>query len=68
METIKLRVEGMSCRHCVMAVKNALTALPGVVSAEVSLEEKLATVSYDPVKVGRSAMKTAIEGEGYTVP
>jgi copper chaperone len=67
-ETIKLGVEGMSCRHCVMAVRNALTALPGVASAEVSLEQKLATVSYDPAIVGRSAMKTAIENAGYTVP
>jgi copper chaperone len=68
METIKLGVEGMHCRHCVMAVKSALAALPGVASAEVSLEQKTATVSYDPAKVGRPAMKAAIENEGYAVP
>lgn len=67
-ETIQLSVEGMSCQHCVKAVKAAVSALPGVDSVEVSLERKLATVSYDPAKVGRPAMKAAIEGAGYTVP
>jgi copper chaperone len=68
METIKLGVEGMHCKHCVMAVKNAVGALPGVASVDVSLEQKLATVSYDPTKVALPAMKTAIENEGYSVP
>lgn len=67
-ETIQLSVEGMSCQHCVKAVKAAVSALPGVDSVEVSLERKLATVSYDPAKVGRPAMKAAIEGAGSTVP
>jgi len=67
-ETIQLGVEGMSCQHCVKAVKSSVAALPGVESVDVSLERKLVTVAYDPAKVGRPAMKAAIEDAGYTVP
>lgn len=67
-QTMQLGVEGMSCQHCAKAVKAALAALPGVAEVEVSLERKTATVSYDPAKVGRPAMKAAIEEAGYTVP
>ncbi|MCX7029230.1 MAG: copper chaperone CopZ [Spirochaetes bacterium] len=66
-ETIQLNVEGMSCQHCVKAVKGSVGALPGVDSVEVSLERKLVTVGYDPAKVGMPAMKSAIEDAGYSV-
>jgi copper ion binding protein len=56
----------MSCQHCVRAVRNAVSALAGVESVEVSLEKKLATVAFDPSRVGLQAIKAAIEGEGYT--
>lgn len=65
MQTI-LRVEGMSCSHCVRAVTSALEELPGVESAQVSLEEKTATVSHSG-EVGLDQMKSAIEEAGYEV-
>lgn len=41
----KLNVEGMSCQHCVKAVTDALSAVPGVVRVvEVSLEKGEAVV------------------------
>ncbi len=66
-ETTKLNVEGMSCSHCVRAVTDAVTALAGVNGVEVSLEQKLVTVGYDPAKVSLDVIKTAIEDQGYTV-
>ncbi|MET3617878.1 Cu+-exporting ATPase [Peptoniphilus olsenii] len=39
-----LKVEGMSCNHCVAAVKKALESVEGVESAQVSLDEKQAVV------------------------
>jgi copper chaperone len=67
LEIQELSVEGMSCQHCVKAVKGSVGALPGVDSVEVSLERKLVTVTHDPAKVGRTAMKAAIEDAGYSV-
>ena len=41
----KLKVSGMTCMHCVDAVKKALEQLPGVETAEVSLEQAQAVVA-----------------------
>ena len=59
---LKLKVEGMTCNHCVMAVKKALSRVPGVVRAEVSLErgEALVEGNADP-----KALIRAVEEEGY---
>ncbi len=66
--TLTVFVEGMSCQHCVHAVKTAVSALPGVASVDVSLEKKLVTVGFDPRKTGLPSIRAAIEGEGYSVP
>ncbi len=59
---LKLKVEGMTCNHCVMAVKKALLKVPGVERAEVSLEKGEAVVEgqADP-----QALVRAVEEEGY---
>ena len=48
---VEIPVFGMTCGHCVPTVTNLLKAMPGVTTAEVSLSEKLARVSYDKNKV-----------------
>ena len=35
-----ITIEGMSCEHCVRAVKEAIGALNGVKSVDVSLEDE----------------------------
>ena len=37
-ETTTYRVAGMTCEHCVGAVRDELTALPGVRDVEVELD------------------------------
>lgn len=60
-----LKVEGMSCNHCVMAVKRALTGLDGVGMVEVELESGKVTVVGEELK--DEAMKEAIDDAGYEV-
>lgn len=60
-----IKVNGMNCNHCKMAVERSLKALPGVQSAEVTLSEKLVAVNYDPGKVDLDTMKAAIRNAGY---
>ncbi len=67
MQTSKLNVEGMSCQHCVHAVKSAVAALAGVDTVDVSLEKKLVTVGFDPGRTSLEAIQQAIVDEGYTV-
>ncbi|GBF10897.1 copper chaperone CopZ [Tepidibacillus infernus] len=62
-----IKVEGMTCNHCKMAVEGALKKLAGVSNAVVSLENKNVTVSFDEGKVTFEQMKEAIEDQGYDV-
>lgn len=43
-------VPGMMCNNCKETVEGASLGLPGVLSAEVDLPEKTATVSFDQQK------------------
>lgn len=58
-------IEGMSCNHCVMAVKNALNELAGVKSVEVDLKGKKAEIVGD--SLDDEKIKEAIEDAGYKV-
>ena len=66
-KTVTIPVEGMSCEHCVRAVKGALEAQKGVKAVEVSLEGKSARVVYEDALVGLEDLKAAILEEGYQV-
>ena len=59
-------IEGMMCGHCEMHVKNALEALDGVTSAEVSHEAGTAVVTLAG-DVSDDTMKKAVEDQGYKV-
>jgi copper chaperone len=63
MKELVLKVEGMSCGHCVKAVEEALQRVAGVVQAGVSLEESKAFVK-TAESVGLACVQ-AIEEEGY---
>ena len=60
-----LKVEGMSCMHCVAHVKEALEKLEGVREADVKLEEKRAEVKLDK-EVSDDSLVKAVEGAGYS--
>ncbi|MDD3170028.1 MAG: copper chaperone CopZ [Eubacteriales bacterium] len=67
MKKITLNVEGMSCSHCVKAVKDAVAALDGVAEVEVDLKGKTATVEYNAEEIKPERIQEAIEEEGYDV-
>jgi copper chaperone len=60
-----LKIEGMSCDHCVRAVKQALENTPGVEVRTVTIGS--AEISDDPTAVSPEAIRASIEEEGYTV-
>lgn len=64
MTTKKINISGMSCPHCVMAVKKALSVLP-IASAKVEIGT--AEVEFDPEKVNLETIKQSINQTGYTV-
>lgn len=66
MATTTLKVTGMTCDHCVHAVKGALEGLEGVRTARVDLQAGRATVEHEEGKVGPREMVGAVMDEGYT--
>ncbi len=58
----QLNIDGMTCEHCVTAVKGALERTPGVESAVVDLNAGSATVE-GAAEV--QLLLQAVENEGY---
>ena len=63
--TWEYAVEGMVCQGCDDSVTSAITAIPGVERAEVSLKDRKARIVADSAKVQSSAIEAAIVGAGY---
>ncbi len=66
MKTTVMHIEGMSCGHCSARVEAALSAVPGVSAASVSLEEKTATVTAEST-VSPESLREAVTAAGYEV-
>lgn len=67
MEKTKLKIDGMSCQHCVKTVTDALTELPGVQRAKVNLRKAEAVVHFDASRVTPANLTEAITAVGFKV-
>ena len=65
METVTLKINGMTCGGCVNSVRKVITALDGVSAVDVSLERAQATVSFDPAQSNPADFKNAIRDAGF---
>ena len=65
MKTMDLKIEGMSCGHCVMAVKKELGKLTGVTIESVEVGK--ARVRFDELVVSPDRLAKAVEEAGYRV-
>lgn len=64
--TIELAVQGMSCGHCEMRVKKALSGVPGVEEVKVSHERGQAVITVDARQPpALEALIAAVESAGY---
>jgi len=61
-----IKINGMSCQHCVMAVTKALNGIEGVTDVRVDLQKGEA--SFTEVKpVDRALIRERIEKAGFAV-
>lgn len=67
MEHVTLAVPEISCDHCKSTIEGALNQLDGINRAEVSIEGKTVTVSFDEGATDVEAIRATIENEGYDV-
>ena len=65
MERMTMKIDGMTCGHCVSAVDKALRKVDGVAVEKVDIGS--ATVSFDPTEVSEARIAEAVNDEGYPV-
>lgn len=64
--TSTYQVEGMTCGHCVNAVRTEVSAIAGVTSVDVDLTTGKVTVSSDAA-LDIGAVRNAVDEAGYTL-
>ncbi len=65
MTDVTIKIEGMSCMHCVGRVKRAAEALPGIQTLDVQIG--LLKATFDEAKVTKEDIEKAIVNAGYKV-
>lgn len=63
-----LSVRGMTCAACSTRLEKALSRVPGVVKASVSLASERADVRFNAGETDRARLAEAIEAAGFSVP
>ena len=58
-----LSINGMTCQHCVKAVREALESVPNTKNVQVNLDTNQATVEGEP---DTQALLQAVSNEGYS--
>jgi copper chaperone len=64
MQRLNLTIEGMTCDHCVRAVRGRLEKTAGVKVGDVQIGS--AVIDYDPHTTNIDDIEEAIADEGYT--
>ena len=67
MESVTLKVQGMTCGGCVASVTRVLKAVPGVSEVAVTLQPGVASVTFDSARTQTLALRSAIQGAGFDV-
>ena len=67
MKTVILKVNGMSCHHCVSSIHDAVTSIVGVKEVKVDLKAKLVEVEYDEAFTNELLMIECIEDQCFDV-
>jgi copper chaperone len=62
-----LKVEGMTCQHCVQTVTKTVGKVTGVEKVEVSLKQKEVTIDFDELQTQTEAICAQIVEAGFEV-
>ncbi len=65
MTTKEIKIEGMSCNHCVMAVKKELSKIENIKIQDVQIGS--AKIEYDENSINENMLEAAVEEAGYKV-
>lgn len=62
-----VKVNGMSCNHCVETIKHHLLNLNGIKTVDINLKYKKVSIDYDTHDVNEQVIIEAIEQLGFEV-
>ena len=63
MKEMTLTIQGMTCHHCVMAVRKELTKIPGIEVRDVQIGS--ARLIVDETKVTPALIEAAVQDAGF---
>jgi P-type Cu+ transporter len=66
MDTITLKLRGMSCAACANSIENAIRSVPGVSQSTVNFGIEQATVTYDSQQTDVAKIQDAVDAAGYS--
>ena len=61
----KIKIDGMSCQHCVKTVTDAMVDLDGVSQVKVNLKIGEAKIKFEKGRLDLEQLKTAIVTAGF---
>lgn len=61
----KIKIDGMSCQHCVKTVTDAVSDLDGVSQVKVNLKKGEAKIKFEKGRLDLEQLKTAIVTAGF---
>lgn len=59
-QRVTIKVEGMTCKHCVATVERLIKESDGVYEVSISLDENNANILLDPFKTDKEKLKNSI--------
>ena len=62
-----LKVEGMTCQHCVQTVSETVGKMTGVQKVDVNLDQKEVTIEFDESQTKLDEVSTQIVEAGFEV-
>jgi copper chaperone len=66
-EKMLLKVNDISCEHCVKAITEAVNTLSGIFNVKVDLQAKTVTVEYNSALITAKAIGDKIVEQGYDI-
>ncbi len=66
MDTLTLKLQGMSCASCANSVEQAIRSVPGVINCHVNFGAEQAAINYDHKQTDLAHIQAAIQAAGYS--
>lgn len=67
MKQLLLKVNNMSCQHCVSSIHDATSKIVGVKEVKIDLKTKLVQIEYDDSFINEFVLIECIEDHGFDV-